>query len=252
MSLKSPLKSPLRPPLVVLVRPQMGENIGASARAMLNCGLSELRLVAPRDGWPNPAAKAMAAGADAILERAQVFPSLREAVADCQQVFASSARRRDQAKPLLAPEAMAAEIGGSAALVFGPEANGLENDEIAQASHLVQVPLNPAHSSLNLAQAVLLLGYTWWRSQAGRSGQAIGPSGQEPQSLASAGEVDRFVTTLLRHLRKETTFLQLEAKRVRMERNIRNIFTRHDLSHKEVQTLYGVVEALRRGGRQKD
>ncbi|HNN56016.1 MAG TPA: RNA methyltransferase, partial [Novosphingobium sp.] len=153
-----------RKPVIVLVRPQLGENIGKAARAMLNFGLAELRLVAPRDGWPNPSAGPAAAGADVVLERAEVFETLADAVADCAHVYATTVRKRGVTKPVLTPEQAARLVRsepGRSAYVFGPERSGLETDDVALARAIVTVPINPEFGSLNLAQAVILLAYEW-------------------------------------------------------------------------------------------
>ena len=153
-----------RPPAIVLVRPQLGENIGMAARAMLNCGLDELRLVAPRDGWPNPAARAAAAGADAVIDGARVFDTAAEAVADLQLVLAATARRRDVEKPVHRPREAARllrDTGARAGVLFGPERSGLDNDEVGLAAAIVEAPLNPDFPSLNLAQAVFLMAWEW-------------------------------------------------------------------------------------------
>jgi len=152
------------PPLIVLVRPQLGENIGKAARAKLNFGLTELRLVEPRDGWPNPSAGPAAAGADVVLERARVFATLAGAVSDCAHVYATTVRKRGVTKPVLTPEEAGRAIRserGRSALVFGPERSGLETDDVALARAIVTVPVNPAFGSLNLAQAVILCAYEW-------------------------------------------------------------------------------------------
>jgi tRNA/rRNA methyltransferase len=153
-------------PVIVLVRPQLGENIGKAARAMLNFGLVDMRLVAPRDGWPNPSAGPAASGADIVLERATVYETLADAVADCAHVYATTVRKRGVTKPVLTPEQAASEIHvnaptGRSALVFGPERSGLETDDVALAHAIVTVPINPEFGSLNLAQAVILLAYEW-------------------------------------------------------------------------------------------
>jgi tRNA/rRNA methyltransferase len=151
-------------PIIVLVRPQLGENIGKAARAMLNFGLTELRLVAPRDGWPNPDAGPAAAGADVVLEGARVYDTLAEAVADCAHVYATTVRKRGVTKPVVTPEQAAAEIHravGRSAVVFGPERSGLETEEVALCRTILTVPINPEFASLNLAQAVILVAYEW-------------------------------------------------------------------------------------------
>src|SRR5690349_8326939 len=154
----------MQAPVIVLVRPQLGQNIGNAARAMLNFGLTEMRLVAPRDGWPNPDAGPSASGADIVLEQAQVFDTAEQAIADCSHVFASTVRRRDLVMPVLRPEEMAERIASSpdrSAILFGAERSGLETDEVALANAIVTVPINPRFGSLNLAQAVILLAYEW-------------------------------------------------------------------------------------------
>src|SRR3569833_3034171 len=154
------------PPVIVLVRPQLGQNIGKAARAMLNFGLTEMRLVAPRDGWPNPDAGPAASGADIVLERARLFDSVADAIADCSLVFASTVRRRDLVMPVVGPAAMAERIAASSsrsAILFGPERSGLATDDVALANAIVTVPINPEFGSLNPAQAVILLAYEWSR-----------------------------------------------------------------------------------------
>src|SRR5438552_4523169 len=156
-------------PIIVLVEPQLGENIGAAARVMGNFGLSRLRLVKPRDGWPNMQARRAASGADCILEDAQLYETLDAAIADCTLVVATTARAHDQAKPVISPDAAAALLaphlagGENVALLFGRERYGLENDEIALADRIVTFPVNPAFASLNLAQAVAIMGYEWFK-----------------------------------------------------------------------------------------
>ncbi len=156
-------------PEIVLVRPQMGENIGAAARAMLNFGLERMRIIAPRDGWPNPSAVAMASGAGRVLDAAGVYDTLADGIGDCDYVYATTARTRDLAKPILSPERAMAEAramraaGKKVAILFGPERTGLENDEVARANATISVPVNPEFASLNLAQCVLLTAYEWRR-----------------------------------------------------------------------------------------
>src|SRR5512143_1068796 len=161
-------------PTIILVRPQLGENIGMAARAMLNCGLSSLRLVAPRDGWPNPKAERAASGADIVLEKAQLFTSVGEAVADLERVVATTARNRELTQRIVTARRAAAEMRGwigqgeKVGLMFGPERTGLENDDLVHADTALSVPLNPQFSSLNIAQAVLLVAYEW--AMAGETG----------------------------------------------------------------------------------
>ena len=208
---------------------------------MLNFGLTEMRLVAPRDGWPNPDAGPAASGADVVLEEAQVFETVHEAIADCSTVFASTVRRRDLVMPVVTPEQMADEIGASprrAAILFGPERSGLETDEVALANKIVTVPINPEFGSLNLAQAVRLLAYEWSK----RSELAVPPT-RELESPAPHGELQK----MIRHLEDE-----LEAKgyfhppsRTNATKNtIRTIFTKTGWSSREVKAIRGIVRAL--------
>ena len=228
-----------RPPVILLARPQLGENIGMAARAMLNCGLDELRLIAPRDGWPNPAARATAAGADAVIEGARVFDSAEEAVADLQLVLAATARRRDVEKPVLTPRAAAARLradGARAGLLFGPEQSGLDNDELGLAAAVVEAPLNPAFPSLNLAQAVLLLAWEW--RMAGPP-----PAPPRPSALATGAEFEGF----WRHLdgALDAAGYYREAKlKVTVQRNLRALFARAGMTAQEVRTLRGVIARL--------
>ena len=242
-----------RAPVIVLVGPQMGENVGAAARAMLNCGLTDLRLVSPRDGWPNDRAQAMATGASRdVVDRARVFESTAAAVADLHQVYATTARRRDMLKPAIGPRALAAEIRDRAAdglrsgVLFGPERAGLDNDDVALASRIVHVPLNPGYSSLNLAQAVLLIAYAWFEAESG----AAAP---REQTSATAPATSAQLVNLFEHLEQEldaSGFLRVAEKRGIMVRNLRSILHRAELREHEVRALHGVVSSL--SGRRKD
>ncbi len=234
-------------PVMVLVRPQMGENIGAAARAMLNFGLDRMRVVAPRDGWPNPKAVAMASGAGRVLEAAGLFADLPAALADCDRVYATTARGRELVKPVLTPEAAMAEAralaasGARTAFLFGPERAGLENDDIAPASAIVTVPVNPGFYSLNLAQCVLLLAYEWRR-------QAGGEMPAAPVAApASLGEVARLGEHLEERLEAAGFFFPAE-KAPGMKRNLRNMLARWSLTRAEVQTLHGILRQLARRG----
>jgi len=233
-------------PAVILVRPQLAENIGAVARAMLNFGLTELRLVAPRDGWPNEEARAMASRADEVLEQARLFETTEAALAGLQLVIATSARRRDMAKPVLRPRAAAAALraaaaaGEAAGLVFGAERAGLDNDDLARAHAVVEVPANPAFASLNLAQAVLLMGYEWF--QAGLP-ETPGRAGLERAPAATAEEFEAFFARLEAALDAAGYFRPPE-KRPSMLRNLRNLFVRAHLTDQEVRTLHGLLSAL--------
>ncbi len=246
---------PSPPPVIVLVGPQMGENVGAAARAMLNCGLTELRLVLPRDGWPNERARAMATGASrAVVDRAAVFGSTAEAVADLNRVYAATARRRDLLKPAIGLRALGAEIRERAAagvrsgVLFGPERAGLNNDDVALATQIVHIPLNPGYSSLNLAQAVLLVAYAWFEADSGAAAAAAEQSSASVPPATSAQLVNLF-----EHLEQEldaSGFLRLREKRGIMVRNLRSILHRAELREHEVRALHGVVSSLT--GRRKD
>jgi tRNA/rRNA methyltransferase len=229
------------PPLIVLVRPQLGENIGKAARAMLNFGLAEMRLVAPRDGWPNPAAGPAASGADEVLAGAQVFDSVAEAVADCAHVYATTVRKRGVTKPVLTPEAAAREIGGQAgrsAILFGPERSGLETDDVALARAIITVPVNPAFGSLNLAQAVILCAYEWSKGEA-----LAQPTVEELLPPAPQEELERMIAHLERLLEPKRYFFpasRAEATR----RTLRTMLTKPGWNHLEVRTMRGVLSAL--------
>jgi tRNA/rRNA methyltransferase len=236
-------------PAVVLVRPQLGENIGAVARAMLNFGLTELRLVAPRDGWPSEKARAAASRADRVLDNARLYATAAEAVADMHLVVATTARKRDIAKVVATPreaaqamrEAMAE--GRKVALLFGAERTGLENDEYALAHLAVRIPANPGFSSLNLAQAVLLLGYEWFQAAHASAQGRTGPTDRSPS--ATMAELVNFYERLEAEL-DEAGFLWPEDKRPSMVQNIRAMFQRASLTEQEVRTLHGMVKALAR------
>lgn len=232
-------------PIIVLVEPQLGENIGAAARAMANFGLSRLRLVRPVRGWPNEKARVMAAGADRVLEAAVLYDSLQAAIGDCSFVLATTARNHDQAKPVIAADAAAAEMaprvaaGENVALVFGRERNGLENGEVALADRIITLPVNPAFASLNLAQAVVIVGYEWFKHVQGDLPFAT-PERSPP---ATKQQLDAFFADLERELEK-AEFFRPEEKRATMSINLRNIFQRMAPSQQDIRTLHGVVTAL--------
>jgi tRNA/rRNA methyltransferase len=230
-----------RSPIVVLVRPQLGQNIGKAARAMLNFGLTELRLVEPRDGWPNPDAGPAASGADIVLEKAQVFTTLGDSIADCSTVYASTVRRRDLIMPVLSPEEMAVAIAASAgrsAMLFGPERAGLETDEVALANAIVTVPINPEFGSLNLAQAVILLAYEWSRKNA-----LAQPPAKNLEPPAPHGELEALVAQLEAAL--EAKGYCHPPERTRATKNtIRSIFTKTGWSSREVKAVRGIIRAL--------
>jgi tRNA/rRNA methyltransferase len=236
-------------PIVILVEPQLGENIGMAARAMGNFGLTALRIVNPRDGWPNVHARRAASGADHILDKVELFDTVEQAVADLTLLFATTARAHDQAKPVVAPEAAAQEIvagvaaGGKVGILFGRERYGLQNEEVAIANRIITFPVNPGFASLNLAQAVLLIGYEWFKlSTAGALPFAM-PERSEP---ASQHQMQAFFDNLVRELDK-VEFLRPAEKRETMLVNLRNIFTRMDPTKQDMHTLHGVVMAIAEG-----
>jgi tRNA/rRNA methyltransferase len=228
-------------PVIVLVRPQLGENIGKAARAMLNFGLTEMRLVSPRDGWPNPSAGPAASGADVVLERAQVFDSVADAVADCAHVYATTVRKRGVSKPVMTPEEAARAIRGEAArsaILFGPERSGLETDDVALARTIVTVPINPEFGSLNLAQAVILVAYEWSRGAALASPPAtdLDPPAPQEELEGMIGQLDMML---------EQTGYYFPPDRVpATRRTLRTLLTKPGWSSQELRTLRGVLSAL--------
>src|ERR1700730_12453291 len=236
-------------PIVILVEPQLGENIGMAARAMGNFALSRLRIVNPRDGWPNIAAQRAAAGADHILERAELFDTVEQAVADLDLLFATTARAHDQAKPVMGPQAAAQEIaahvggGARAGILFGRERWGLTNEEVARANRIITFPVNPGFASLNLAQAVLLMGYEWFKlATLGELPFAM----PERSERASQHQMDAFFENLVRELDR-VEFLRPAEKRDTMLVNLRNIFYRMEPTKQDMHTLHGVVMAIAEG-----
>jgi tRNA/rRNA methyltransferase len=236
-------------PVVVLVEPQLGENIGAAARVMANFGLSRLRLVAPRQAWPNPKASRMAAGADRVLDAAQLFDTAAAAIADCAFVLATTARAHDQAKPVVGPEAAARELaprvaaGETVAIMFGRERIGLLNEEVALADRIVTFPVNPAFASLNLAQAVTIMGYEWFKLAANGALPFVMPrkSGSAPKE-----QLEAFFAGVEQELERVEFFRPAE-KRDTMLINLRNIFTRMQPTQQDIQTLHGVITAIAEG-----
>lgn len=232
-------------PAIVLVEPQLGENIGACARAMLNCGLTDMRLVNPRDGWPNPAAEAMAAGAIQVLETARVYPTTAEACADLTYVLATTARPRGVTKQALVPRAAAAQLRARidadqpAGVLFGPERAGLVNEDVTLADAVITVPLNPGFSSLNLAQAVLLVGYEWFQS-----GDDTPDVQLMTESAPAPVETREFFFSRLEAELQDAGFFYPEHLEPTMKRNLRTLFTRAGLTDQEVQSLHGVIKAL--------
>ena len=236
-------------PIIVLVEPQLGENIGAAARAMANFALKRLRLVKPRDGWPNIHARRAASGANRILEDAALFDTLEEAIADCTLVVATTARAHDQAKPVIGPQAaaelMAARVAAreNVAVLFGRERYGLENHEVALADRIMTFPDNPAFASLNLAQAVALVAYEWFKHVSGGALPFAMPQKSPP---AGKQQVQAFFANLERELDAIEYFRPLD-KRATMLVNLRNIFARMQPTQQDIQTLHGIVMALSEG-----
>ncbi len=234
-------------PLIVLVRPQLGENIGKAARAMLNFGLTRMRLVAPRDGWPNPDAGPAASGADEVLREAEVFGTVAEAVADCAHVYATTVRKRGVTKPVLTPEAAASEIRGQAgrsAILFGPERSGLETEEVALARAILTVPVNSAFASLNLAQAVILCAYEWSRGAA-----LAQPTVEELLPPAPQEELDDLIAHFERLLEPRGYF-RPPSRAAATRRTLRTMLTKPGWNHLEVRTLRGVLSALEKPPRE--
>lgn len=232
---------------MILVEPQLGQNIGTAARAMLNCGLTELRLVRPRDGWPNDAAVAAASGADKVLENARLYPSAAAAVADLRRVYATTARNREMVQRILTPRAAMAEIrpaweaGERIGLLFGPERTGLVNDDLTLADALISVPLNPSFASLNLAQTVLLLGYEWFQSHAAL------PAPRQMHYGRTRPATKEELLNFFVHLERELDaggFFPTAHQRPTMIRNIRNAFARMDMTEQETRTFHGIVTCL--------
>lgn len=245
------MRGPVTKPVIVLVRPQLGENIGKAARAMLNFGLTELRLVAPRDGWPNPSAGPAAAGADSLLEQAAVFDSVGEAVADCEHVYATTVRKRGVTKPVLTPDEAAREmtsVAGRHAILFGPERSGLETDDVAIARSIITVPINPEFSSLNLAQAVILCAYEWSKHLSGKAGEQTPmaqPTVEEILPPAPQVELDGMIAQL-EALLEPRGYFDPECRATTTRRTLRNMMTKPGWNHLEVRTMRGVLTVLRR------
>ena len=229
------------PPVIILVRPQLGQNIGKAARAMLNFGLTEMRLVAPRDGWPNPDAGPAASGADVVLEQAIVFNTVAEAIADCSLVYASTVRRRDLIMPVVGPRDMASEIqssGTRSAIMFGPERSGLGSDDVALATKIVTVPINPEFGSLNLAQAVILLAYEWSRNL-----ELSQPTAKEVEPPAPMSELNGLIAQFESALDDASYFFPPE-RTAATRATIRTIFTKPQWSSREINAVRGMIRAL--------
>ena len=248
LSKRSASKARREGPAIILVRPQLGQNIGKAARAMLNFGLTDMRIVAPRDGWPNPDAGPSASGADIVLEKAQLFDTVQDAIADCATVYAATVRRRELVMPVLTPEAMASDIARSpnrSGILFGPERSGLETEDVALAEAIVTVPINAKFGSLNLAQAVILLAYEW-----SKHSQLAQPPVRELEPRAPHGDVEGMIEQLDAALIAKGYFHPPE--RAQATRNtIRTIFTKTGWSAREVKAVRGIIRALERPKRER-
>jgi tRNA/rRNA methyltransferase len=235
-------------PAVILVEPQLGENIGAAARAMANFGLSQLRLVRPRDGWPSVQAKRSASGADRILDEARLFDTVEEAIADCNFLFAATARQHDQSKPVVGADEAArmavprATAGETVAFMFGRERNGLENDEVGLADAILTLPINPAFASLNLSHAVAVVAYEWLKASGGKLPFLM----PEKSTLAPKEQLLAFFADLERELER-VEFFRPPEKHATMTVNLRNIVTRMRPTQQDIHTLHGVILALAEG-----
>lgn len=232
-----------------MVRPQLGENIGMAARAMLNCGLSTLRLVSPRDGWPNDKAQRAASGADVVLENAEVFDSVADAVADLERVVATTARNRELTQRILTPRHAAAEVRGwigqgeRVGILFGPERTGLENDDMVHADTALSIPLNPQFSSLNVAQAVLLVSYEW-----AAAGDATPAARMADHATRPATKEE--LQNLFEHLERaldQSGFLRNKDMRPSMVLNLRALLQRAGMTEQEARTFHGVIKFLSKG-----
>jgi tRNA/rRNA methyltransferase len=247
-SLKSEKPLPLAP-VIILVEPQLGENIGMCARAMLNCAVTELRIVNPRDGWPNEAAIRSSSGATELLEKAKLYATTKEAIADLEFVLATTARERGMTKEIYTPETAAKEIRRRnvgdkqiCGILFGRERTGLENDEVAMANAILNIPLNPGFSSLNLAQAVLLTCFSWLNAE--NPFQLIVNPGEDGHTLpANKEEIEGFLVQLESGL-EESGFFRSPDQRPTLMRNIRNFFFRSSPTQQDVRTLHGIVASL--------
>jgi tRNA/rRNA methyltransferase len=241
----------LNKPVIVLVRPQLGENIGKAARAMLNFGLTELRLVAPRDGWPNPSAGPAASGADIVLEQAKVYETTAEAVADCAHVHATTVRKRGVTKPVIGPDEagrLVHTLAGRHAILFGPERSGLETEDVALARNILTVPINPEFGSLNLAQAVILVAYEWSRTGrelAGPGEALVQPTLEDVLPPAPQEELDGLVAHFEMLLEPRNYFFP-EARAETTRRTLRGLLTKPGWNHLEVRTLRGILTTLGR------
>ncbi|WP_086735458.1 RNA methyltransferase [Erythrobacter colymbi] len=241
----------LNKPVIVLVRPQLGENIGKAARAMLNFGLTELRLVSPRDGWPNPSAGPAAAGADIVLEQAKVYATTAEAVADCAHVHATTVRKRGVTKPVIGADEAGRQVHtlpGRHAVIFGPERSGLETEDVALARNILTIPINPEFGSLNLAQAVILVAYEWsriGREMADAGDTLVQPTLEDTLPPAPQEELDGMIAHFEKLLEPRGYFFP-ESRAEATKRTLRGLLTKPGWNHLEVRTLRGILSSLER------
>ncbi|WP_086618475.1 RNA methyltransferase [Erythrobacter tepidarius] len=241
----------LSKPAIVLVRPQLGENIGKAARAMLNFGLTEMRLVAPRDGWPNPSAGPAASGADIVLEQAKVYATTAEAVADCQHIHATTVRKRGVTKPVIGADEAGRQVHtlpGRHAIMFGPERSGLETEDVALARNILTIPINPEFGSLNLAQAVVIVAYEWsrmGRELAGADDALVQPTREDVLPPAPQEQLDAMIAHFERLLAPRGYF-RPESRTESTRRTLRNLLTKPGWNQLEVRTLRGILSALER------
>ncbi|PHQ71668.1 MAG: rRNA methyltransferase [Sneathiella sp.] len=233
-------------PVIILVEPQMGENIGAAARAMLNFGLTDLRLVKPRDGWPNERAVAMASKADKVLDGVRVFETTADAIADLQTVYATTARGRDAIKKILTPNAAAAELREAAntrvatGILFGKESVGLSINDVTLADSIISVPLNPDFSSINLAQAVLLVGYEWFQTADDTPPSWI----LNEERPATKEELGHLLARIERELNNHGYFDPIPTRKNVILRNMRSMFHRLGLVESDVRAFQGIIKGL--------
>ena len=241
----------LNKPVIVLVRPQLGENIGKAARAMLNFGLTEMRLVSPRDGWPNPSAGPAAAGADIVLEQAKVYATTAEAVADCAHVHATTVRKRGVTKPVIGADEAGRQVhtlAGRHAIIFGPERSGLETEDVALARNILTIPINPEFGSLNLAQAVILVAYEWsriGREMADAGDTLVQPTLEDTLPPAPQEELDGMIAHFEKLLEPRGYFFP-ESRAEATKRTLRGLLTKPGWNHLEVRTLRGILSSLER------
>ncbi|PUB12711.1 RNA methyltransferase [Yoonia sediminilitoris] len=239
------MPDPKPQPAFVLIRPQMGENIGAAARAMWNFGLDRMRIIDPRDGWPNQKAVAMASGAGRLLDEAQLFDTTPAAIADCDFVYATTARPRGLTKPVFTPQAAMQDArariaaGARVAVMFGPERAGMENDDIARANAIISVPVNPDFPSLNLAQCVLLTGYEWRREAAPVEPVRVDAVADWAEQI----EIEKLASHFEERLETAGFFFP-QAKAANMKMNLRNLWSRMPLTRADVQILHGVMRQM--------